>query len=175
MSLDISIQPDYRDYDDGKLRLSYTEFEKLNVPDVHDFAYRGSERRFDRDWRLYNRLDDYFTEQSEAVPSIRIGYHAFELIRQTIVNNLPPMRLLTPTKSKKLTSLKSTVAFLTNYDADGIYPAVEVQNLAVLLDLYPLTKLNRQELRQRGFYSEYQAFVDLVQQAAAQGKALEFD
>lgn len=168
MGLDISIQPDYQDYDEGQLHLSYADFEKLNVPDVHDFAYRGSEHRFERDWRLYNRLDDYFTAQSEAVPSIHIGYHAFELIRRTIVNNLPIVSLLTQNE-------QSTAMYLLNYMDDGIYSAVEVQNLAVLLDHYPLTKPNQQELRQRGFEPEYQAFVDLVQQAAAQGKALEFN
>lgn len=168
MGLDISIQPDYQDYDDGQLHLSYAEFEKLNVPDVHDFAYRGSEQQFDKDWRLYNQLDDYFMEQRDVVPSIHIGYHAFELIRQMIVNNLPIMSLLT--QKERLTAI-----CLAHCAEDEIYPAAEVQRLAALLDHFPLTKPNRQELRQRGFEQEYQAFVDLVQQAAAQGKALEFN
>lgn len=168
MGLDICIQPDYQDYDDGQLHLSYAEFEELNVPDENDFAYRGSKAQFERDWRVYNQLDDYFTEQIEAVPSIRMGYHAFELIRQTIANNLPLMSLLT--QKERLTAL-----YLAHHGEDEIYPAAEVQRLAALLDHYPLTKPNRQELRQRGFEPEYQAFVDLVQQAAAQGKALEFN
>lgn len=34
-------------YDDEQVHLTYAEFEQLKVPDVHDFAYRGSECRFD--------------------------------------------------------------------------------------------------------------------------------
>ena len=168
MGLDIYIQPDYQDYDDDQLHLSYQEFEKLKVPDVHDFAYRGSERRFDRDWRLYNRLDDYFMEQSEVAPSIHVGYRAFALICELVVDNVP--------KANELTNEEqATVTYLLNHELDAVYPREEVQKLATLLDRYPLINANRQTLMQCGCLSEYQAFVDLVYQAATQGKALEFD
>ena len=167
MGLDIYIQPDYQDYDDDQLHLSYQEFEKLKVPDVHDFAYRGSERQFDKYWRLYNQLDDYFTEQSEAVASIHVGYLVFASICELVVDNVPKADGLTNEE-------QATVTYLLNHEIDAVYPREEVQKLAAFMNHYPLTNANRQLLIQRGFLSEYQAFVDLVQQAAAQGTALEF-
>ena len=168
MSLDICIQPDYQDYEDDQLHLSYQEFEKLKVPDVHDFAYRGSEHQFDKDWRLYNKVSDYFADQEDAVASIHVGYRAFALICELVVDNVP--------KADELTNEEqATVTYLLNHEIDAVYPREEVQKLAVLLDRYPLTNANRQTLVQCGCLSEYQAFVDLVQQAAAQGKALEFN
>lgn len=167
MALDIYIQPDYQDYDDGQLHLSYAEFEKLNVPDVHDFAYRGSEHRFDHDWCLYNKMYDYFADQSEA-SLLHIGYHAFELICELVVNNVPNVDRLTNEEC-------TTATYLLHHEIDAIYPRDEVQKLAAFMAHYPLTNVNRQALIRRGFLPEYQAFVDLVQQAAAQGKALEFD
>ena len=167
MSLDICIQPDYRDYDDEQVHLTYAEFEQLKVPDVHDFAYRGSEHQFDKDWRLYNQLDDYFTKQSEEVPSIHIGYLVFASICELVVNNVPNVDRLTNEEC-------ATATYLLNHEIDAIYPRDEVQKLAAFMAHHPLTNVNRQALIRRGCLPEYQAFVDLVQQAATQDKALEF-
>ena len=38
MSLVIAIQPNYHDYEDESLHLTYQEFQQLDEPDVHDFA-----------------------------------------------------------------------------------------------------------------------------------------
>lgn len=168
MAVDICIQPDYQDYDDEQVHLTYAEFEQLNVPDVHDFAYRDSERQFDKDWRLYNRVSDYFADQADEVASVHIGYHAFVSIRELVVDNVPNVDRLTDEEC-------ITATYLLHHKLDAIYSRDEVQKLAVFMADYPLTNVNRQVLIRRGCLPEYQAFVDLFQQAAAQGKALEFN
>lgn len=168
MGLDIYIQPDYQDYDDDQLHLSYQEFQQLNEPDVHDFAYRGSERQFDKDWRLYNKLSDYFDDQIEAMPSIKLGYHCFDLIRQIVVKNIPNQQTLIDRE-------EVTIDYLLDHsDCDGTYPAQEVRKLADLMDRYPLVTINKATLAKVDALDDYHKFVDLVHQAAIHGKSLEF-
>ena len=168
MSLDICIQPDYQDYDDDQLHLSYQEFQQLNEPDVHDFAYRGSEHRFDKDWRLYNKLSDYFDDQIEAMPSIKLGYHRFDLIREIVVKNIPNQQTLIDRE-------EVTIDYLLDHSScDGIYPAQEVRKLAALMDRYPLLTINKTALAKVDALDDYHKFVDLVHQAAIHGKSLEF-
>lgn len=168
MSLVIAIQPSYHDYDDASLHLTYQEFQQLNEPDVHDFAYRGSEHQFDNDCRLYNKLLDFFDEQIEAMPSIKLGYHRFDLIRQIVVKNIPNQQTLIDRE-------EATIDYLLDHsDCDGTYPAQEVRKLADLTDRYPLVTINKATLAKVDALDDYHKFVDLVHQAAIQGKGLEF-
>lgn len=168
MSLVIAIQPNYHDYDDESLHLSYQEFQQLNEPDVHDFAYRGSEHQFDKDWRLYNKLLDFFDGQIEAMPSIKLGYHCFDLIRQIVVKNIPNQQTLIDRE-------EATIDYLLDHSSfDGTYPAQEVRKLAALMDRYPLLTINKTALAKVDALNDYHKFVDLVHQAAIHGKSLEF-
>ena len=102
------------------------------------------------------------------MPSIKLGYHRFDLIREIVVKNIPNQQTLIDRE-------EATIDYLLDHsDCDGTYPAQEVRKLAALMDRYPLLTINKTALEKTDALNDYYKFVDLVHQAAIQGKSLEF-
>ena len=159
--LTIQEQPNYQDFtqDQPPIHLTAQEFFELSKPSIYDFADVTNPNEYKTDQKLYDKINQYFTNQSAGLKSFKTTPHILTLIYTASVNNMP----ITAKISKQN---HQVIDFLMNQrKPHKIYLTNEIKLLDDFINTYKLTNKQREYLVKHHALDQYAQVTKLIHHA----------
>lgn len=159
--LTIQEQPNYQDFtqDQPPIYLTAQEFFELSEPSTNDFAYVTNPNEYKTDQQLYDKINQYFTNQSAGLKSFQATSHILTLICTALVNNMP-------ITAKVSEQNHQVIDFLMNQQKPHkIYLTNEIELLDDFINTYKLTNKQREYLVKHHALDQYTQVTKLIHHA----------
>lgn len=159
--LTIQEQPNYQDFtqDQPPIHLTAQEFFDLSEPSIHNFTYVTNPDQYKTDQKLYDKINQYFTNQSAGLKSFQITPHILTLICTASVNNMP----ITDKISEQT---HQVIDFLMNQrKSHKIYLPNEIKLLNDFINTYKLNNKQREYLVKHHALDQYAQVTKLIHHA----------
>lgn len=135
------------------------EFFELSKPSIYDFVYVTNPDQYKTDQKLYDKINQYFTNQSAGLKSFQTTPHILMLICTASVNNMP----ITVKISEQT---HQVIDFLMNQRKPRkIYLLNEIKLLDDFINSYKLTNKQRKYLVKHHALDQYAQVTKLIHHA----------